>query len=918
MNSPKGIVSLGVVLILSLTLMACGGGSKPKPPAGPPTIETVILPQGAVNLPYGVNGFGAILSAIGGTGPYTWSITSGSLPPGLSLNAQQGLISGTPTTLGNYPFTVQVTDAANMTASTNLSIYIEGVVVISSTCGASQVPNFCPSGSPGVPYSVQLTASGGLAPYTWCVLSASSGSGSTCDPTQASLPPGLSLNTATGVISGTPTTAGTPATFTVQLMDSETSPGVPAVGSSSFTITIMSIVTTALPPGNINVAYSTTLTVAGGSPNYTWTATNLPPGLSLDPSTCISSKRSLCTLTGTPTTNGVYYPMFQVTDGEKGPAVATATLKVIIGPVVITTASLPAGTVGIQYSTTFAATGGIPPYTWCVVNTSGACDPSQASLPPGLTLSSAGVLSGTPTTNGTFGFTVQVADSGSGNQQQMVTGAFNVFINLPLTNANLSGNYAFNFNGFKNGNPVVMAGAFVADGNGGFTAGVLDYNDGTGEAGGNIPTPQHVMLAQSSYSIQPNGLGTMTLVTDAPQTFNFSIVIRSDGSGSLIEDNADPAERGSGAIKKQTPTDFLITSLNGTFAVGFLGTDPSIKRYAGAGVFRIINGQGDFDCSVYGPNGCPADINDNGAAAGATFLGTFSTTIDVATGRGLFVNFTFNQDHSHVYVYAYYIVNRNEYVLVSTNPIASGNPIPLTLWSVHRQLPAPPNGFDNTMLNSTSAAELSALDTNGAADVTAGLFVGKGVAGNNCQGGESDPATFNFDENQGGTASQQSSSGTYCVDKTTARVTLTNFTGSFGVLPPVFYMVAADQAFVVGTDAAVTSGVLEPQSGSPFTNASVSGPYAGGTVTPVVSQTTDTVTSLFADAVGNINGASNTSGPGGPGSQNFMYTYTVDSTGRAVVQQSGNTIGVLYVVSATKFVMLPATDPNPVLSVLGQ
>ena len=904
MNSPKLITLLGVVLILSLILTACGGsGSKPKPPAGPPTIQTVILPQGAINLQYGVNGFGAVLSATGGTTPYTWSITSGSLPPGLTLNGQQGLISGTPTTLGNYPFTVQVTDAASMSATTSLSIYIEGVVVISSACGASQVPNFCPSGSPGVPYSAQLTASGGLAPYTWCVLG---GSPATCDPTQASLPPGLSLNTATGLISGTPTTDGAPAPFTVQVADSETNPGVPAVGSSSFTISIMSIVTSALPSGNINVPYSTTLTVSGGSPNYTWTATDLPPGVSLDPSTCISSKRTSCLLKGTPTTNGVYYPTFTVTDGEKSPAVATAILKLVIGPIVITTTSLPAGTVGIQYSTTFAATGGIPPYTWCVVDTSGACDPTQASLPPGLTLSSAGVLSGTPTKDGTFGFSVQVTDSGSGNQQQMVTGAFNVFINPPLTNANLSGNYAFNFNGFMNGNPVVMGGAFVADGNGGFTAGVLDYNDGNGEAGGNIPVPQHVMLAQSSYSIQPNGLGTMTLVTDAPQTFNFSVVIRGDGSGSLIEDNADPAERGSGAIKKQTPTDFLITSLNGTFAVGFSGTDPSVQRYAGAGVFRIINGQGDFDCSIYGPNGCPADTDDNGAAAGATFLGTFSTTIDATTGRGSFANFTFNQDHSHVYVYAYYIVNHNELVMVSTNPIASGNPYPLTLWSVRRQLTSA-GGFSNASLKGTSVMEISALN-GGMAEVTAGLFASPLGDGN---------ATFNFDQNLGGTESQQQTSGTYSVaggQNGSGRVQLTGF----GSAPPVFYLIAADTGFVVGTDPAVSSGYFEPQSGTSFSNTSVSGPYAGGTITPVVSQTTDVVTSLFADATGSINGVSNTSGPGGPGSQNFTYTYTVDSTGRAIVQQSGNTIGVLYVVSATKFVLLPATDPTPALSILGQ
>ena len=123
---------------------------------------------------------------------------------------------------------------------------------------------------------------------------------------------------------------------------------------------------------------------------------------------------------------------------------------------------------------------------------------------------------------------------------------------------------------------------------------------------------------------------------------------------------------------------------------------------------------------------------------------------------------------------------------------------------------------------------------------------------------------------------------------------------------------------MVGTDPAVTSGYLEPQSGAPFTNSSIVGSYAGGTVTPITKAVTNAATWLFSDASGNINGTANTSGPGGPGKQNFTYTYTVDSTGRAVVQQNGSTIAIAYAISPTKFVLLPTTDPNPALSTLGQ
>ena len=120
---------------------------------------------------------------------------------------------------------------------------------------------------------------------------------------------------------------------------------------------------------------------------------------------------------------------------------------------------------------------------------------------------------------------------------------------------------------------------------------------------------------------------------------------------------------------------------------------------------------------------------------------------------------------------------------------------------------------------------------------------------------------------------------------------------------------------MVGTDAAATSGYFEPQTGSSFSQISIFGTYSGGTVSPVLSAVTDSVTWLFADGQGNINGTQDTSGPGGPGGPtNFTWTYAVDSTGRAVV--SGSYPSVMYVVSPTKVIMLPTADTDPALSVL--
>src|SRR5271157_1061819 len=825
MNSPKVVVSLGLVLILSVILTACGGGkSTPPPPAGAPTITTNALSQGAVNAPYN-NGQGVGLSATGGTGVYTWSVASGSLPPGLTLDPAKGLISGTPTMLGNYKFTAKVTDAAGLSGTANLSIYIEGVVTLSATCGESQTSNVCPSGSTGVAYknpdgsAVQLIATGGTGTYTWTIASGSLPSGLSLDPTSCT------NSTVPCVISGTPTSNTTyppgTASFTIQVADSE-SP-VPATGNSPFSITIMSITTTSLPQGSPGVSYTNPngrpvqLMAAGGAPfsgsRYNWsiTAGSLPHGLSIDPTK--------------------------------------------------------------------------------------------------------GVISGTPDTIGTSSFTVQAADSEK--PPAMATANLSISIVAAVTNANLKGNYAFTFTGYKNGSLVLMAGAFVADGNGNVTSGVLDYNDGSGEqntspcgnGANNCPAPHVIDPTQSSYLIGPNGLGTMTLVTNLPATYSFHIAITSNGSGSLIQDNVDPNTRGSGVIKVQIPSNncsppgFCVAALKGNFAVGLFGTDATDKRYAAAGAYLQQNDQGDLGSGVQ-------DTNDNGAVASATFTGTLFSTVDASTGRGTAAKLTFiapgspcNGKGAHPFcIYAYYFVSQNELILISTEN-GSTTSANLTLWSSLRQLRSA-TGFDNTVLLGTSVDELNALDTNGAAaDVTAGLFTGQGVSAHTCQSKNSDPATFNFDQNQGGNSTlMQSSAGTYCVDSATGRASLTNLGGNsqFAMFPPVFYVVQANRGFVVGTDPAVTSGYFEPQTGSPFSASSIFGLYSGGTVTPVLSAVTDAVTSLFADGSENMNGTQDTSGPGGP-EQNlpFAYTYGVDSTGRAVVKQSDDTTETItYVVSA--------------------
>ena len=813
-------------------------GAKPE---GAPTILTVELPTGAIGVPYKVNGNPVVLSTSGGTGTYTWSISSGSLPPGLSLNAQSAVISGTPTgPYGFSIFTVKVTDSAGMSGTQTLHIYIEGVVIVSSTCGTGQVANQCPSGSVGVPYMQTLTASGGQAPYQWALASASN-----------PLPAGLALDpatctnsTGTCIISGVPTMNAAPTTFTLQVTDSETSPGVPAVGLAPFTITIMSITTTSLPSGDVYVPYNATVMVAGGGgpPGkktlYTWATSNLPPGLRLDEGTCDASSGTTCTIKGTPSKADVYAVAMQVTDNEMpNPAVATATLTIDIGQVV-------------------------------------------------------------------------------------------------LGNSNLSGTYVFNFSGYNSGKLVLMAGSFVADGKGKIASGVLDYNDGSGEPVdmSGRPIPQK-FVSGSKYSINPDGSGTMTIVTDQRATFKFTIAIRADNSGgSLIQsDSGNPQAYGSGMMMSHVPLAQGQTwpLCGNNISLGLFGFDSSVMaRYAAAGEF-LFNPTTCVDVE----NGI-LDINDGGVtSSNTTFTGAFNQ-YDVVTSRGT-AGFIYKGNQNQRYFNPFYLISssdhkKNKLIMLTENVCdmkLKCTPTNPTLWSLLPQTSSArfgANNWNNLALAGTAVAELNALDTNGAPDVTAGLFIGSGMQGNSCQSGKYDNATFAFDENQGGTCNggtcsrPQSSRGMYCIDKSTGRVTLSSFSGPLGQYPPVLYMVGANQAFVVGTDPAVTSGSVEQQTASLFSESSIAGLYPGGTITPVTMSVTNGVSVLIADGDGNMNGTENISGPSGPSQQPFTYTYSVDTTGRVIVRQNGNTLGIAYVVSATKFVLLSATDPNPALSIFGQ
>jgi YVTN family beta-propeller protein len=343
---------------------------------GKPSVTTSSLVPGTIGSSYD-----ASVTGTNGIAPYSWTVSAGSLPTGLSLSTA-GAITGKPAEAGTFDFTVKLTDSekpVNQTATKAQSIDIAYDV-------PSVTTSSLPSGTVASRYDTTLTGSGGVGPYTWTI-------------TAGALPPGLTLNTTTGVVAGTPTSGGT-FSFTVKLTDSEKPVGQTATKALSIDIayTEPSVTTSSLPSGTVNSAYEAALTGSNGVGPYTWTiiSGSLPAGLSLSPDGTIS---------GTPTSGGTFDFTVRLTDSAS-PIHQTAdkslSIKVAYSEPAVTTGSLPSGTVGSAYSATLAGSNGVTPYSWTV---------TAGSLPPGLTLSSSGTITGTPTASGTSTFTVQLTDS---------------------------------------------------------------------------------------------------------------------------------------------------------------------------------------------------------------------------------------------------------------------------------------------------------------------------------------------------------------------------------------------------------------------------------------------------------------------------------------------------------------------------
>jgi Putative Ig domain/Matrixin/Ig-like domain from next to BRCA1 gene len=329
----------------------------------------------------------------GSSGANAVSLSAFTIGPGQQLNLTFNATA--PATPGNYNFQWQVYQQSGVSffgePSTNV------VVAVGSTPVSVVTQSPLASGTVATPYGQTLTAAGGTGTYTW---SLAAGSGP--------LPGGLGLSSG-GVISGTPTTPGT-FNFTVQVNDS-------ASGSAQkpFSITInpaptpVSITTSSLPGGIVGTPYSQSVAATGGTGVYSWTLASgsgpLPGGLSLSPGGLIS---------GTPTVGGTFNFTVRAADSASGSAQKALAITVTVvkvapsiqGPLAIE------ATKGVPFLVQMTATGGTPPYAWVIMS---------GSLPSGLSLNAAGVISGTPTSMGSSSFVLQLTDAELAKDQKSVT-----------------------------------------------------------------------------------------------------------------------------------------------------------------------------------------------------------------------------------------------------------------------------------------------------------------------------------------------------------------------------------------------------------------------------------------------------------------------------------------------------------------